>query len=405
MMDFRLATDADLADVKALWRCSFESDEPYFSWYFQEVYRPEQTLCACAEGQLLANLQLAPYTAKLRGAPVPCHFFVGVITQPQLRHTGIGLALMAEGLRFLNQTHVPFAVLYPLAPAFYRKCGFEHCYEEHIWRLPREALHSLAADQAPSYREVDLYDYAAKLPVFNELYLAMMNGQNGFILRDQHAWKNILEEHRCDNGRALLVEDEAGRPSGYVLFTQEKTIGSTKPQEGEARLDIREIAYTSPESRAAIFHLLAKLDSPTVYWRAPAIESAHLYLPRNSDIRLAPAAMGRVVTVSEALAAIAYPPQAMGSVVFRLHDEKAPWNDNTWKLEVQDGRGQIGPADPRKQEQAELELDIASLSALVFGSLSLWQLVKEGRIRGELPALARLDAFFPPTYNYLGQNT
>jgi len=43
-MELRSAAPNDGACVRALWEQGFGSEEPYTTWYFQRIYRPERTL-------------------------------------------------------------------------------------------------------------------------------------------------------------------------------------------------------------------------------------------------------------------------------------------------------------------------------------------------------------------------
>ena len=82
----RTAQERDRAAVEALWDYHFEKrDEPFFPFYFQECYRPEETLLYTTETGLAAALHLRRYTLSIRGASVPVTYICLLYTSPSPR--------------------------------------------------------------------------------------------------------------------------------------------------------------------------------------------------------------------------------------------------------------------------------------------------------------------------------
>ena len=53
MLQFRLATEKDRGLVESLWDYCFEKrEDPFFQWYFQNFYRPENVLLGFQNGQM-----------------------------------------------------------------------------------------------------------------------------------------------------------------------------------------------------------------------------------------------------------------------------------------------------------------------------------------------------------------
>ena len=97
--------------MKRLWAAAFGDEEPYFSWYFREIFRPQRTLAVFDGQEMLACLQLAPYTLSLHSQPLPVAYLVGVTTAEAFRHQGIGHRLLHYALAELAASKFQLALL------------------------------------------------------------------------------------------------------------------------------------------------------------------------------------------------------------------------------------------------------------------------------------------------------
>lgn len=389
-MEFRLAQAEDKPRIQELWQYSFEEEGPYFDWYFKEVYQPSSTLCCWDGDRIMAALQLAPYEISLRSSPLQANFIVGLSTDPGARGRGYGKALVQEALQLLARNHSPLCLLKPLAPAFYRKLGFDYCYSQLYWRLPMEKL-AVAGAPYGTWREADI---ERDIPLLNQVYQAMTCGYHAFTLRKEEDWRKLLYEHASEKGKIWLMEDE-GQPLAYLLFAMDK----------EKRIfEAGELAYADAESQRSAFAFAAghstQLD--TFIWASAPADAAFLELTPEQGVPCAPSIMGRLVSVSETLAAISYPPGS-AALIMEIKDAAAPWNNRVWKLQTEGLQGKISPA--KEGEEPEVSMDINTLTMMVFGYLNPWQLAKSGRLEGSPQAVSRLERIFPPCHNLISQIT
>lgn len=215
---YRWAENEDQAAVMALWAQDFESYEPYYSWYFKDVYQPTLTLCDFDGPRLLAMLQLAPYTLALRGTAVQAAYLVGVITDPAFRGQGRGQALLGRAHDWLREQGYLAALLYTDIPGFYQPLGYRHCYQRHALDLPAAQfpLFLLPGACQGAWRAGDL---DADMPAVAEIYTSMTKRYDGYIRRTREDWQKYLGEHNCDGALLTLAGEQA-----YLLYTldQEK---------------------------------------------------------------------------------------------------------------------------------------------------------------------------------------
>lgn len=253
---YRWALDKDKPAVMALWAKGFEHYEPYYSWYFSTVYRPELTLCDFKGLHLAAMLQISPYTLQLRGAALKVAYLVGVITDPDFRGQGRGHALLQEALGFLAQQGYAAALLYTDIPAFYAPLGYRHCYTRQQLSLPAGMFPLLTAQPHSkiAWRAGSLRD---DISVLSDIYTGMTESYHGYIRRTAKDWKKYLGEHHCDKALLSLAESRA-----YLLYTVD-----------DEKLHVIELGFacadTLAEALAKAACLAAAAGVTCITWPAP----------------------------------------------------------------------------------------------------------------------------------------
>jgi predicted acetyltransferase len=388
-MRFHYAEEKDTPQIRALWEYSFEDESPFLNWYFREIYSPAQTLCCTEKDKIVSSLQFASYNINLRSAVLKIGFLVAVNILPGLRGRGYGKSLMAEAIKHMAEKHVPVSLLTPLSAAFYRSCGYEYTYNELRWNIPLSTLSKTTASNDGVWRELNLKDDINHL---SAVYAEMTHGKNAYILRSPENWSYIIKSALKEGAKAyLLIEDESAR--AYVVYYLNKV---------KREMTIREIGYTDSNARREVFAFISghRNQIKTLRWNSMPAEMAFLSLAEEHPPLLKPVVMARIISLPETLAALSYP-LGENTIVMRVIDPQAPWNDGLWKLQTADGRGVFSPAG--KDEEAEITLNISALTCVVFGYINPWFLAEEGKIKGEAGALSRLCRMFPPCSNYMGQ--
>ncbi|MCR4962341.1 MAG: GNAT family N-acetyltransferase [Firmicutes bacterium] len=234
---FRYAADRDTPAVMELWAKDFESYEPYYSWYFSCIYRPERTLLALTgDGRLAASLQIAPYTLSLPQGPQPAAYLVGVITEPSLRGRGAAMQLLQYSLEQLREQGYTAALLYTDIPRFYQPLGFRHAYALQRVSLPASLQETAAGWQKAAVNPETIGQCDA-------IYRRMTAPWQGYILRNAENWRTLLGELQCDQGSVWILPQQA-----YVWLY---------PENGG--LIVREIGYTDSISLQSALALCGRL--------------------------------------------------------------------------------------------------------------------------------------------------
>jgi len=386
-MDIRITTPSDLEQVKKLWAYCFENYEPFFSWYFREYYRGENTLGAFQDGKLLSSLQLIPYDLYLRGQILPTSYIVGVASFPEARRGGIIGKLIAEALGELRRRGHTISLLMPFKAGFYYPYQFEICYHHYKFDLKLEDLKPVS-EAYGAFCEVQGRDKIAEL---DKVYRRFTADKHGYIVRNPEKWRLLLEEHEGEKGFSyLLLKD--GKPEGYILYYLK-----------DDKMIVREMAYTDWPAQKALFQFMYNHRSQVsrLEWNAPLDDHSFFYLNDPKEgISLYPFLTARIVDVEKLLSLITYPRGAETDLIIKVLDNWAPWNNKIFRLSVKKASAQVEEV----QNEPQVSIDIGAFSQLIFGRLGVKELLYQGRLESKAVNYATaLDSLFPVCNNYINE--
>ena len=181
-MEFRMAQPADTEQVSSLWAYCFEpKEDPFFQYYFENCYEPENTMVGLEQGQLLSTVHLRQYDLAVRGHVLPTSYMVGVATHPAARRGGVGGQLLLASLRELRQRQQGITILMPSKAAFYQQYGWELYCHQWVQTMPLNDLRPLT-DRTMHFgliNSVEQWSWLA--PVYEEY----TQGLSGFAVRGE----------------------------------------------------------------------------------------------------------------------------------------------------------------------------------------------------------------------------
>lgn len=128
----RFAEKSDTEKVMALWDRCFGEDKTFNEWFFEKRYRPEETLLSLSDdGELLAMVQMLPYTYSSENISGEVTYIYGACTAPEHRKKGIMAELLNESFRIDTELGRIGSLLIPAEPwlfDFYKKYGYETAF-------------------------------------------------------------------------------------------------------------------------------------------------------------------------------------------------------------------------------------------------------------------------------------
>jgi len=370
----------DTSRIKAMWKYCFGDTDDFTEWFFKDKYNPSNTLGIRQDGHVISNLQMVPYTMSCRNTDIPAAYIVGVATLPEARNHGLMKVLFQDALQVMKERGILLSPLYPFQYSFYRKYGWEICYNQLQYNLPLQKL-SVFKGNKGYFRTIH---WESDIPLLAEVYERFMEGYTGYIKRTTEDWISRGREHRLDGGYGYLVMD-GDQPAGYLLYHLK-----------EGLFTVDEMVYSSNDIK---YQWLAFIHSHTSHaerctWISPLDDGAYLDMEdARGCVSLNPSAMLRIVDVEALLSLIPIPEGVEGSAVVKVIDEYASWNQGIFLIHAH--KGKLSVQSDVFQEW-ELEFPIGVLAQIVLGFITPSQAVamKKSASRSSM-ALQFVEELFP----------
>ena len=362
------------ASVRALWDHAFPEDSQAFtSWYFHEMYRPENTLGLYEEGQPRSFLQMNPYVQRIRGRDFPVAAIAGVSTWTQHRHRGFAGRLLWDSLQVLRRRETAAALLYPFNYDFYRPYGYKVIMERKHFTLSADHLPE-AEDRG---RAVALVggEWPEKLAF---LYRRFMLRFSGYIIRDREMMARRLREHRSEYAGAHgWLRD--GRLCAYALHHRQAD-----------GVIIDEWAADDEGALAGLLGQAAGGGSGSIEWIGPGTDPFPLKEIR-PQVRLEPFTMMRIIDLPGLVRGVPCADD-VDPICCEVTDGGCPWNQGIWRMGARDGRVFVEAADG----PADIRCDISGLAPMIMAAVR-----EDDFIETKGGALERLKMLFPPVSPFM----
>jgi predicted acetyltransferase len=351
----------------------------------KKKFKPEQAWGVFDSEELNAKLTLLPLQVYLHGKQFAMGGIAGVATWPEKRRGGLVSQLLKHALEQMKASGQTLSFLHPFSFPFYRKFGWEICTEHKKYTIPVDKFPAKTAIEGTIKRNV------RDPEPLNKVYQQYAQKFNGTLARDMEWWENrVLDEEI----QTAVYYAENGTPEGYVLY---------KVQKKELLSD--EFVYVSEQARRSLWTYLSNHDSMIekgTFTMIPANDSLPYLLadPRIQQ-EVIPYFMGRIVDVAAFVEQFPFRPSAQGTeITLALTDINAPWNEGIWRLSVSEqGEGRLESV--HENTEAQLECDIAALSAMLIGYKRPQELFRWGRLTGSAKAAELLELVVPSAQTFL----
>jgi predicted acetyltransferase len=335
------------------------------------------------EGSPVAAAGSTAMTQNVRGKLFPAGGVWGVVTLPNARRKGYSRQVLASLLAAERGAGKVFSNLYPFRESFYERLGYVTFPLSMIARLSPSSLAPLLGKDFGGQVELSLIGDA--FDIYREYLAAMRSQVHGMAFFDVGD-KLVAKQNRW----WVALAKVAGEVEGLMLYNLQ----------GEDVTKFNFVAYrfyySTSRGRYLLLDWIARhidqADRAEIW--LPAYEHPETWL---ADIRVkiesqTRAPMGRVLNIAQ----IGGMETGEGSFNAHILDPLCPPNEGTWKFETIAGRLQVSRA-----EEADCELTIQGLTALVFGAFDPrdFALRAWGNPAPEMQAIMR--AMFPPLAPFL----
>jgi predicted acetyltransferase len=324
----------------------------------------------------------------LRGEWVPLAGLGAVATPPEHRRNGHVRRMVEESLdRWRDE--FPLAALWPFSRSYYEQFGWATANTTYKYQVPLAQLSFARGTADGRPKRVTADDWAA----LNEAYEAHVADETLGIRRDERWWR---ERVLGDDEPYVYAWERDGEVRGYVAYSFE----STGDGMGDRRIDVAGLAAADDHAFRGLLGFLADHDSQA--------GEAKLYAPDDTlldrvptpgdvacDVHTGP--MVRVVDVAGALSAMPYPDGATADLTLAVTDDTVPWNDGVFTLDVSAGGTDCTPTDALEAGDADVTVDVGTLSQLVVGYRDVTDLRRVGELSvTDESVAATLAGLFPP---------
>jgi len=189
-------------NVADLWQESFNDSPEYIEFFFNRVYKPENTFVIKRNGFIVSAVQMIPYKAKFRNEILPVAYICGACTHPFERGKGLMQLLMHHVKSEMIRRGFPIAIVIPAEPSlfnFYRRFGFNQLFFQRVEYLGynKFSVNSLESRYHLTFEACTLEHFQ----YFNRKQHALTKT----ILHDASEFETILQELNCDGGKSYVA--------------------------------------------------------------------------------------------------------------------------------------------------------------------------------------------------------
>ncbi|MFA7636169.1 MAG: GNAT family N-acetyltransferase [Monoglobales bacterium] len=263
--------------VKDLWNYCFYDADPYLSWFFDNVFKPENTVAAIENDRVLSALQLLDFDVAIRGEIYPCTYIAGVSTLPEFRGKGLASKVMAYAEEIARSRGREFLMLTPSIDNFYEKFGFTSCYERlEFSYCPTDYKPSKSRCSSHKAGKADVSDMA-------DIYERFCGFFDGYVKRTKKDFADIVEQYSLESGGVYIFYDENDNPVSYIVYDlSDRTIFAD------------EIAYTCRKGLNAALEFIylhgSQIDRTVIFAPLHSLIARTLYT-RQIEIKMIPTIM------------------------------------------------------------------------------------------------------------------
>ena len=354
-------------------------------------HKPEWTLCALENGELLSSFVDLPFTMRANGRALPMCGVSVIGTFPEYRRRGLVRTLHTRAFEKLHEEGRGVAGLWASQAAIYQRYGYAHATVRRRYRI--DSVDIAFANGDTGLGSVRLFDAEQGYEHAKALYIQFIARRSGYLHRSKALWlNNALDAEAAGSPIHIAVSFDANdRPNGYLVYTLQanKVDHAARAQE----LAIRDFGWLDTDAYRSLWGWIARHDLVgRVTWDTAPLDDPAPLLLREPRLLHAADQEGewlRIVDVQQALPGRGY--DSSGELTFAIADDPiAPWNVGCFHLDASPDGATLTPS----RQNPDLHLDSQALALLFCGRHRALDLAAWGLISGSDAAVLRADALF-----------
>ncbi|AXU61612.1 acetyltransferase domain protein [Clostridioides difficile 824] len=392
-MEIRYAKEEEIESIKEIWSYCFNDTESFMKYYFNDKYKSENTVVALDEGKIISSLQLNQYKLLLNSKVYNTSYVVGVSTLPEGRGAGYMNKVMKFTLNELYKKGQLVSILMPIDYRLYRRFGYEHCYDQIEYTINTDDLKNFKSSGKMIKSNLSQIDDLIQID------RTFLNEVNGNVLKDEHYYENLFKEIQSEDG--FLYIHEGNEKDGYIVYFLQ-----------EDKMFVRELFYKNIDALKSMLKFIYNHNTQCkiVTISTPTIDKIRFILDnsKDSDIKIKPFMMGRVINVKKFIEDIDIEKDINSSFNLLIEDKFIDENNGLFKISIQNKKVSVEQLDKKgaekPQEDFDIKLDINTLTQLSFSYIDVNEAIFLNDIKDvSEETLETLNCIFSKKNNYINE--
>lgn len=389
MYEIREAKDEDRdSAIRLLWKAhEVTSDleairKEHWAKAWHSPKKRDWSYVALEGKEVVANVSFFEDTTNIiRGNSIPFSAVWGVATLPQHRRKGLIRKLCIESFKSMREKGIYLSILAPFYKTYYERFGYALAEHRVKHEFPRTLLRLIKGDERITNREMSDISEAKSA-------LEMERSMSRYGSRNFHTMSTL---ERMIKGGHYHIFERDNKPVGTVKFH------FSKVKEDHLDLGVYATTYTSLDVFPSIVELVGyyATNATTIRWYCDPQIPVRYYMDDLQKWETVDwgGMMMRVIDIEGYCTSIKIPQTASESVILRLNDELAEWNQGTYKLTPSSGSIEVERLDD--SVEPEIIMNPLQLSETIGGLTPATTLHGLGKLDCKTEVAEKLEAIFP----------
>ncbi len=343
--------------------------------------------------QLTSQLMSIPLTTTIFGRPMTMAGIGNVATYPENRGEGGVRHLFSALFADLRKNQVALSYLAPFSYPFYRKFGYEACFNRKKVTISAENIGKIPNEKKGRMLRIK-WENQEQAALIKELHTETLAQTHGTVIREEWWWDYVHGHY--PNRQFALCLDEQNRPQGYLIYECQPAAFVVYELAYKNQFAFRKLqAFISSHSGTfPEFIFYTGTDEP---WLKLVTD------PRAYTQSTTPYMMARIVCFDTFIANFPFIAQDKKvELTLKITDETCAWNQGIWYLTIQNGKASVQKI--ANEVSATYSASIQTWTALFLGYISLESAIFAEKITTKKTPRISLAALLPqatPTlYDY-----
>lgn len=358
----KLTSDKELQDILRLSEYAFNFNHiEDLQEGFLRTWQYTDNWGILKEGELTSQILVFPFHVNIFGQSMKMAGIGNVATYPEYRGNGGIRQLFTAIFEELKENGTVLSYLSPFYQPFYRKFGYEAIFNKIESKVTRKDITQLANEKAGSMKRVDKTQEHWQV-IIKQLYADTLEKDTGSVIRESWWWINSFDY--SPKTKYAICFDEQNSPVGYIAYEM-----------APGEMIIHEISYKSGFAIRKIGSFIASHSGTfeTFRFSSKLSEQVKLLFSESRPVEqtINEGMMVKIISLEGFIDQYSFNVSEKVSFLLAVDDDTTSWNQGTWKLTVESGKGSLSLVSDLLLPEADFSGSIQSWTQVFLGRVSL----------------------------------